>query len=260
MALTAPQAFKGTAAPAARMIGGPSTEYYSNTAYTRHGEPQYNANDFIRPLGEAFANLMQGGSRRAQVTEETIDLPRAQVAEETINLPQTPPRSPRRANPEHPHRPEKGFNLRHTKTEDLGSTQPLLGGDLSDPPMIGLNKKRSYTYPNTDPAVLFKAIKAVDIATVEKELKNGAALEVADRLGFTPLWRAVDVVNIDEPAVEECAVIKLLVDNGANYNAKVNGQTVLQWALDNCRADIAGMICDKMDETRLGGNATREDN
>lgn len=219
------------------MIGGPSTGYYGNTAYTRHGEPQFNANDLIRPFGEAFADLLQGGNRRAQ------------AAEETINLPQTPPQSPKANNHGHPHRLEDRSSLSRRKTTDLGSTQPLSDGDLSDPLMNGL--KKSYTYPNTDPAVLFDAIKAGDIATIEKELKNGAALEVTDGFGFTPLWRAVDI--------GKCSAIKLLLDNGANYDARFNGKTVLQWALDNCKVDIVDMIFVKMDEKlRLGGNAMEE--
>lgn len=239
MVLTAPEAFKGTTPPAARMIGGPSTDYYSNPAYTRHGEPQYNANDFIRPLGEALANLMQGGSRRAQVTEETIDLPRAKVAEETINLPETPPRSPRRANPGYPLRPEKGSSIRHTKTAD--STQPSQNGNFS-----GLRKplqvvksfprdKRSSTMDKVADAAFFEAIEAEDVATIERKLQDGADLEMVNEFGCTPLWHAI---LRDKPIV-----IQLLLEKGASIDAEnFHGQNILAWAVSKNRNDIIEML------------------
>lgn len=243
MLLTAPQKFESNTAPAPLMIGGPSANYYSNpsgTAYPRLGEPQYNANDFIRPFGEAIANFIQGGSRRAQVTEETSDPP------------QTPPRSPMRNNPGHPRHPEGGSSLERRNT-DSGQTQPLLGGNLSDLPITGVKKKRSYTFPNTNPAALFKAIKAGDFATIQKELKNGAALEVTDEIGFTPLWRAVDIGQRN--------VIQLLLDGGANYEANFNGQNILDWALKKGEQDIVNMVLAKMDENlRLDENTTRQVN
>jgi ankyrin repeat protein len=103
-----------------------------------------------------------------------------------------------------------------------------------------LLKKRSHTFPNTDPAVFFGAIKARDIVTIQRELKNGTDLEITDEFGFTPLWRAVD---IGEPKI-----IQLLLDHGANYEAKFLGHnSVLDWALDKGKENIVDMVLAKMD-------------
>lgn len=232
MLLTAPQEFEGTTAPAPRMIGGPSANCYSNpssTAYSRLGEPQYNANDLIRPLGEAFANLIQGRSRRAQVTEETSDPP------------QTPPRSPMRNNPGHPRRPEAGSDLRYTKT-DLDSTKSSQKSDFSESPKplqavktFPRDKHSSDKHSSTNDAAFFEAIETEDVASIEKKLQDGADLEMVNEFGCTPLWHAV--------LRDKRSVIQLLLEKGASIDAEnFHGQNILAWAVSKKRTDIVEML------------------
>lgn len=235
MVFAAPTKIEGISENIPRMIGWPEASRYNNplgAVNSTLGGRQYDVNDLLRLLGEGgdvkevLTSFFQGGSRPADVTEEESDLP------------QTPPQSPKRDNPGHPRHPEDGPSLARRNT-DSGSTQPLLGGDISDQP-TSIKKKRSSTFPNTNPAIFFDAIKAGDIAAIQRELKNGTDLEITDEFGFTPLWRAVDI--------GERNVIQLLLDNGANYEAKFLGQTsVLEWALDKGKGDIVNMVLAKMD-------------
>ncbi|KAK1254744.1 hypothetical protein MKX08_008739, partial [Trichoderma sp. CBMAI-0020] len=244
-----PQKFEGNAASAPRMIEWQAPSYYNDF-------PSAGSSKFSRKKSEDkdWAPLAEGerDTKGPLPNFHPSGGQQARLIEEEIAPPQTPPRSPRRNNPGHPRRPEDGSSLERRNT-DLGSTQPLLGGDLSDPATTGIKKRRSYTFPNTDPAVLFNAIKTGDIATIQRELKNGAALEVTDKIGFTPLWRAVHI--------GEGRVIQLLLNGGANYEANLNGQNILEWALKKGKADIVDMICTKIDENlRLSGDTAREVN
>lgn len=210
MVLTAPKKFEGVATSAPRMIG------WRGTAYSKFGEPQYDDNDLIRPLGEAFTNFLQGGSRQAHVTKEEI------------KPPQTPPRSPKRNNPGHPRQPED--DLPHTNSDPVPS-QP---SNLSDLRMIA-KENRVHTFPNTDPAIFFEAIEKGDVATIKRELKNGTNLEIVDEFGRTPLWHAV--------LIGKRSVVQLLLEKGASIEAKnFHGQNILGWAVEKQKNDIIEML------------------
>lgn len=198
-----PKKPQGATEPAPQIIGCPEAIWYNNSpdaAHPKLGETLYDANDLTRP--------------------------------------QTPPQSPKLENHEKQPHPDDGPSLPRRNT-DFGSTQPLLSGDVSAPLTI-LQKKRSNTFPNTDPAVFFDAIEEGDITTIKRELKNGTNVEIIDEFGRTPLWRAVEIGNRH--------VIQLLLDNDANVEAKnLRGGNILDWALKKGKEDIVNMVLAKMD-------------
>ncbi|KAL6887988.1 nucleoside phosphorylase domain-containing protein [Trichoderma evansii] len=242
-----PTKSEGTTASPTPMLEWPDTSYHNNSsgmAYLKIGEQKYPINHLIQMFGESFLN-----KHAAQDTEEALaNLPHGSsqgahdTTEEIDHIP-TPPQSPKQDVHGHTRHPESGTSLRRTNT-DPDSTQPLPSSEASDSPSKPMLRSGT-TFPldkhsSTGSPVFFDAIKTGDIATIKRQLQNGIDLEITDEFGCTPLWRAVDIGHRN--------VIQLLLNNGANYEAKnFGGQNVLGWALDKDKHDIVDMVCKIMD-------------
>ncbi|UKZ60138.1 uncharacterized protein TrAtP1_001422 [Trichoderma atroviride] len=176
------------------------------------------------PKGDAISNDKVGFARS---TKNSTTVPNG-FGTNAIS-----PKSPRRAN--------LGKSLTLAPWQDDSAVQDGID-PKPEPESASPSGERPKTYPLTKfPGYdFFEAIDKGDIPTIERLLKNGADLEVADEFGRTPLWRAV--------SIGERSVIQLLLVNGANLEAKnLHKQNILNWAKSKSKPDIVDMIVAAMD-------------